>query len=542
MRYDGYHEGYVEHLPFFVSWTETLSIVSMGTWWVAGFTTAAIRIVDDDAGGLPMEGRDVDGNPLTRLIRSKMLQDLLGIAHTLSCVGLFISIVLLCLAMAMMAGSITACELCLVFVSMGFAMPHAVVASGRLQPAADKKFEDMPKPGSVSLAAQAAAQEAAALGPQLCVILALADSPGHAYMWQNLIYLVSAVAFLAAVAASGRSPPKLGDAALPPESGEVFTCIAVDAIAAISLVVCFPHLNTWHLWALSALLAGLFVAVFFRDWRELVVDLVEPVMVVRSDSDKLQPGPQRQMLRRIAWATTIVCGSVALWDIIMHPVQDDALWEHEEMLKELDPAHSDLWDPSAMLMLRWKDGTRDDDSLTSMAAVALGMPQESISKKTRDDEHRLFIFKAQDSEPVAEGSTPAKLDQKWKALLEAPTGKLATDCDTGFPAVLNVTWCLRLHAAEHVDEKDIASEPDFIALVGESEEAKEAYGAACTWWADQLEALYGSFHDAEEALSEHDLDHLDGEEPGGLSVEQPPPQDDSQSADEAMAAEVAADE
>jgi len=323
MRYDGYHEGYTEHLPFFVSWTETLSVASMGVWWVAGFTTAAIRIVDDESGTLPMEGRDVAGNLFTKLIRSPILQSVLALAHVLSCVGLFVSIVLLCLAMALMAGAITACELSLVFVAVGFAIPHAVVASRRLQQSGDKKMEDVAKPGAASVAAEAAAHEAAALGPQLCVILALADSPGHAFFWQKLIYLVSAVSFLAAVAACGRSPPKPGNAALPPEPGETFTCITLDAIAAISLVVCFPHLNTWHLWALCAMLAGLYAAVWFDSWRELLVDLLgDDLMVVRSDADKALPGVQRQKLRRIAWALTILCAIVALWDIILHPVQE----------------------------------------------------------------------------------------------------------------------------------------------------------------------------------------------------------------------------
>mmetsp|Transcript_31345 Transcript_31345/g.57493 ORF Transcript_31345/g.57493 Transcript_31345/m.57493 type:complete len:426 (+) Transcript_31345:93-1370(+) len=369
MRYDGYHEGYTEHLPFFVSWTETLSVASMGVWWVAGFTTAAIRIVDDDAGTLPMEGRDVDGNIFTRLIRSPILHHVLASAHVLSCVGLFVSIVLLCMAMALMAGTITACELSLVFVAVGFAIPHAVVASRRLQQTGDKKMEDAPKPGAASVAAEAAAHEAAALGPQLCVVLALADSPGHAYFWQKFIYLVSAVAFLAAVAACGRSPPKPGNAALPPEVGETFTCIALDAIAAVSLVVCFPHLNTWHLWALGAMLAGLYAAVWFDSWRELLVELVDPLMVVRSDADKVLPGPQRQKLRRIAWAAIAVCGAVALWDIILHPVQE-SLDLSMAVQEELDLAMAAAGDMAASDDMAAAAG---DIAAAEMAAV--GGPQ-----------------------------------------------------------------------------------------------------------------------------------------------------------------------
>eukprot|EP00438_Fugacium_kawagutii_P000932 Skav211607 [mRNA] locus=scaffold2962:197501:204726:- [translate_table: standard] len=218
-KFSGYHEGYTEHLPFWVSWTENLAVASMGIWWAAGFSTAAIRIIDDDARGLPMDGGDVQVNKFIRILRSERLHDGLALAHTLSCIGLFISIILLCIAMGLMKGSVTACELCLCFVALGFAAPHALVALRRLDFSPPKKTEDAPL---ASAAPEAAAQEAqlktsihaghnskaASLGPQLCVILALADSPGHAYLWQNFVYFVAAIAYVAAVAACGRSPPK----------------------------------------------------------------------------------------------------------------------------------------------------------------------------------------------------------------------------------------------------------------------------------------------------------------------------------------------
>ncbi|CAJ1419051.1 unnamed protein product [Effrenium voratum] len=235
MRYEGYHEGYTEHLPFWVSWTENLAVASMGIWWAAGFSTAAIRIIDDDAKGLPMDGNDVQVNQFIRLLRSEKLHDGLALAHTLSCIGLFVSIILLCVAMGLMKGSVTACELCLCFVAIGFAIPHALVAARRLDFSNAKKNEDA-TPAVQSAAAEAAAQEAAALGPQLCVVLALADSPGHAYLWQNFVYFVAAVAYVAAVAACGRSPSKVGNAALPPQSAEVISCLVLDVVASVSLV------------------------------------------------------------------------------------------------------------------------------------------------------------------------------------------------------------------------------------------------------------------------------------------------------------------
>ena len=65
----------------------------MGIWWAAGFSTAAIRIIDDDArgrsdlwdqhgstdhgvadflmAGLPMDGGDVQVNKFIRILRSE---------------------------------------------------------------------------------------------------------------------------------------------------------------------------------------------------------------------------------------------------------------------------------------------------------------------------------------------------------------------------------------------------------------------------------------------------------------------------------------
>ena len=45
-------------------------------------------------------------------------------------------------------------------------------------------------------------------------------APGHAYWWQNIVYSVSSMAFIAAVVASARSPAKVSNVALPPEKGE----------------------------------------------------------------------------------------------------------------------------------------------------------------------------------------------------------------------------------------------------------------------------------------------------------------------------------
>eukprot|EP00931_Biecheleriopsis_adriatica_P025928 TRINITY_DN15827_c0_g1_i1.p1 TRINITY_DN15827_c0_g1~~TRINITY_DN15827_c0_g1_i1.p1 ORF type:complete len:595 (+),score=148.12 TRINITY_DN15827_c0_g1_i1:81-1865(+) len=533
MRYDGYHEGYTEHLPFWVSWTETLAVSSMGVWWAAGFSTAAIRIIDDDARGLPMGEGDVQVNWFYKLLRAQRLHDGLALAHTLSCIGLFASIIFLCIAMGLMQGSVTACELCLCFVAVGFAMPHAVVAARRLDMSNPKKVEDVV--AAPSEAAEAAAQEAASLGPQLCVILALADSPGHAYLWQNFVYFVSAIAFVAAIAACGRSPPKMGNAALPPETGEFATCLLLDIAASVALVVCFPHLNTWHLWALSALLVALFVAVWFEGWRGLFIELLEPLFVVRAENDKVLPGRQRETLRKGSWVCCLACAAVSIWDIMLHPVQE-GLFELPDDLHGLDDGLADLWDQNTMMLFRWKPGEgRGEPALLWAAAESLGIDAFTLKQQVFLEEHRLMLFKydaGKDAARPPAGSQP--MHAKWKANLQNPKGELAKIADSDFPAVLNVTLCLHAHAnaeiAKHKAEKsekgaspeESSSEPslpeDFVQIVGSSEDAHAAYLAGCQWWTETLDSFYGhpgNLSELESDAVEHS-ENADEEEAGDI--------------------------
>ncbi|CAE7031816.1 unnamed protein product [Symbiodinium sp. CCMP2592] len=521
MRYEGYHEGYTEHLPIWVNWTENLAVASMGIWWAAGFSTAAIRIIDDDARGLPMDGGDVQVNKFIQILRSERLHDGLGLAHTLSCIGLFISIVLLCIAMGLMKGSVTACELCLCFVAIGFAIPHAVVSCRRLDLSNPKKTEDAaPLP---SEAAEAAAQEAASLGPQLCVILALADSPGHAYLWQNFVYFVAAIAFVAAVAACGRSPPKVGNAALPPQTGEFATCLVLDFVASVALVVCFPHLNNWHLWAMTALLVALFAATWFEGWRDLLIDLLDPLFVVRSDTDKALPGKQRETLRRVSWGCCLVCAAVSMWDIMLHPVQE-GLFELPDSL-HLDDGLADLWDKNTMMLLRWKPGEgRGETGLLWAAAEAMELDALTLKKQAIFEEQRLLLFKYDAGKDGEKKPGGASVHSKWKSSVASPKGDLEKIVDTGFPAVLNVTLCLHAHAHTEMakakvrsDASEKGEEPpaetshpmhnvdDFVQIVGPATDAHEAYMAGCNWWTETLDSFYG--HSDDENHTDVDPQH-----------------------------------
>jgi len=488
MRFDGYHEGYTEHLPFFVSWTETLSVASIGVWWAASFAMVAIRIVDDDSKGLPVDAGDVNVGSLFKLLRSQKLQDILATAQTVSCIGLFASIILLCIAMASMAGGITACEVCLCFVAIGFALPHAVLACHRINTLNPKKNEDSRVAIRVP-AVEAAAQEAAALGPQLAVLLALADSPGHAYLWQNCIYLVAAVAYVAAVVACGKSPPKVGAVALPPETPEFITCTALDAAASIALVLCFPHLNTWKFLGALAVLFGVLAAViYFDQWRDIVIDLLEDLFVVRSDSTKMIPGEQRQRVKKAACAATLACAAVAMWDIMLHPVQEGSSL----------PSSTSFWDSRSLLLLRWQAPPAQfpgEKQLVSMVEKALDVNENSLTMQAAFPSHRLLLFNI-NSTTFTSNEVPVQ--KRWETALPS----MHQIADSTFPTALNFTLCLRAagelskHKAKSEDTTESTTKPpmsaDFSKIVGTSADAQDAYMAVCNWWMNGLKVEGGA--------------------------------------------------
>eukprot|EP00405_Crypthecodinium_cohnii_P015475 CAMPEP_0206447528 /NCGR_PEP_ID=MMETSP0324_2-20121206/16864_1 /ASSEMBLY_ACC=CAM_ASM_000836 /TAXON_ID=2866 /ORGANISM="Crypthecodinium cohnii, Strain Seligo" /LENGTH=581 /DNA_ID=CAMNT_0053916365 /DNA_START=81 /DNA_END=1823 /DNA_ORIENTATION=- len=506
MRYEGYHEEYTEHLPWWVSWTETLSIAAMAVWWIAGFVTAALRIVDDD--GLPTEWQDVAGGIFVKLARSTLLQVLLAAAHTISCAGLFGSILLLCGTMAMMKGGVTVCELALILVAVGFSIPHVVVAVKRIFARHPKK-EDFESPRAISAHLEAAAAEAASIGPQLCVVLALADSPGHAYQWQKATYGAAAGIFITAVLLAGQFPRKVGSTALPPDVPEIFTGFALDAMASVCLVICFPHLNCWQIWAMFGLLALIFLAITFQAWRELIVELLEPIFVVRSDTDKVLPGKHRDLVRRLSWVAAIAAASAACWDIMLHPLE-----------VPLDPPDLHLqhglpliWDRDSMLLMRWHEDapSHGERKLLDIAADAMNLPYDGVAPQAYFPEHRLFIFRI--TRRDYKGRTDAH--EEWRKAWVDPQGKLAEIAEVSFPHNLNVTLCMhhdesaelaRKQAAQLREEFDDVPDfdPELSETVPEEESARDAYMKACQWWQHEVDEFY--------ARDDHDWGPLGNDE------------------------------
>eukprot|EP00927_Polykrikos_kofoidii_P047862 TRINITY_DN42149_c0_g1_i1.p1 TRINITY_DN42149_c0_g1~~TRINITY_DN42149_c0_g1_i1.p1 ORF type:complete len:630 (+),score=96.42 TRINITY_DN42149_c0_g1_i1:95-1891(+) len=509
MRVEGYHLGYHDHLPGWVRTTETLSVASMFVWWAAGFTTATIRILDDDQKILPMEARDAREHWVTSLIRARWLHTGLAIAHTVSCVGLFVSILLLCIAMAGMAGGVTCCESCICIVAVGFAVPHALVAYRRLgasEADARKKADDLAK--LPTPAVEAAAQEAASIGPQLCVILALADAPGHAYFWQNSVYVVTAILFVSTVVACGYQPPKALGSALPPQLPQIVTCAILDVATHITLLVCLPHLNNWFLWSLTVIIGFAFIGVYTEIGREITLDLLEPVFVVSSDSDKALPGPLRDTLRGTSWAVSLLCAAVTLWDVMLHPVNAGMIENTEETFPPewRYDFHGGFYDgykdEDALLLVRWRPSFAQyrEGAVESVVAQALNVSKERVVQREFFLNHRVMVFRVATSD---ETGTDAL--QEWKDVWSRARSKIEDDMEAdSFPAFVNKTLCSNAHdavsvrarsttadepvegheAEHHETEEDHVIPAEIVEAVGDSTEGQAAMMAVCNWWTE----------------------------------------------------------
>jgi len=465
MRYEGYHEGYTEHLPSSVAWSETLTEASLWIWLIAGFTQAAVRILDEDA-DIDLSGQTA--GPLTKLMRSPALHSGLAMVHSVSCAGLFVGILVLSGTMAAMKGGITAGELCLVVVAIAFAAPHVIVAIRRMSPEIESIMDSMIAPHYI----ECAAAEAASVSPQLCVVLALADAPGHAYLWQNLLYFLASIAVVAAIVISGYMPSQKGDTALPPEVHETFSCLVMNAAAAMCMVLSFPHMNTWFTWA-SVLCYAVFVVAGFPLWRDFVMEWLEQVFVVRSDRDKRIPAPMRQRLRIQAWILCMLASATALWDIKFHPTETIM---PTPMSKE------------GLLMFRYQmDANETAPEMLAIAAIALDVHVEELKIEEYSQWHRLFIFK----HLVPKDASDTPLFLRWVQVMTPPQGKLQHLVDQSFPATLNAAMCSSVRSAhEEIHEKKLK---DMINVL--KADAREAYLAACDWWDRRL-------------IGSHDGDHV----------------------------------
>jgi len=463
MRVDGYHEGYVEHLPGSVAWSEYLVTVCCWIWLLAGMATAGVRIWDD---GPALNDTKVDF--LMQIARSPTFRTILHAAHSISCAGLFLSLLSLCASVAFMKGSITICEICLILVSVGFAVPHAVMAIRRLNDGLDKMFAGLLPVDMV----EAAVSEAGAYGPQLCILLGLADCPGHAYLWQNLVYVAASATFLLSLTACARSPPKSINVAIAPQMDEIAPNFILDCLAIIVILYSYPELNDWFLWLSLLLLVGAIAATVVqnKDFREIYMDWLEEIFLIQSDSHKFFPDAARQSAQRGARGMALLCALVAVADVCFRPGVQHA----GQMYAPPD------W--SMMMMLKWRpsSGNADSHEILKMAADTLGAGVDQFLMQEVFPDHQLMIFTYNATEDASKSRI---LQSHWKSALSAPKGQLASMVDSAFPAALDFELCQRLQGASSIASKQLADDAA----------TRAAYGAACEWmnakWENATAAL-----------------------------------------------------
>lgn len=450
-RVAGYHEGYVDHLPASVSATETLATGCFWIWLIAGFSTAAVQILDD----APVLG-DAKPDKFTEIVRSKAFHSFLANAHSISCAGLFISLLMLCATMAMMSGTITICELCLLVVSVGIALPHAVLAVRRLHESLDVVIAQL-LPTDF---AEAAAAEAAAMGPQLCILLALVDSPGHAYMWQNFIYVGASSTYVASIVFCALSPPKQSNVALPPSTPETITGLVLDGMAAGVIVMSYPDWNNLSLWMFVIVLIGCSVATATgnKAFRDFYFEWLEPIFPIRTDS-KTMPNAQRQLIQKIARALAIVCATAGLWDMNFHQAAVHAGQMYAP------PDWSDIF------LLRWQPTYTENDNSTmvKIAAEAMEMPVNELQVQGTLPEHRVLLFSTN-------ATNANHVKRQWSKTKGSPKGELSKLVDTGFaPAALDYTMC----GASRKSTGGVTETPEHAA-----------YEASCNWMLTRVHFLH----------------------------------------------------
>mmetsp|Transcript_43609 Transcript_43609/g.123431 ORF Transcript_43609/g.123431 Transcript_43609/m.123431 type:complete len:673 (-) Transcript_43609:58-2076(-) len=528
---ENYGRATADIVPLWVLSVERVAVVSMGVWWCAGIIAGILRLLDDEAQCLPVERRDVRLAQLFSLARLPALHAVSVILQMLSCLGLFISIGLLCFALLVMKGDLVLCEFCLLILAGGFSLSHAAVGIQRMLPKSEKEMR-------FGHAALSMAMESAALGPQLCTLLALACVRVEGtHRLQNFTYGATAVAFLAALVACAHAPRNPRGANLPPTISELAFCAALDVAAAAALLAHFPQLWSWLLGGLLLILASAGGILSIVDIREPILQVLEPVIPIQSSSACPLPSQRREGLRGLSRWVAVVCAAAALWGVVQHPARfyepgqeetppdwQDGVQHYDNMRdeeyaypgsegfgghEEVDvwggeddsrhETYDDFWSDH-WLLLRWRPRPQEEPHpeehrLLTAAADALGADAGDFSNVVLLHEHRLVLFRYVGSNRDHE---PPLVPERWRAALDNPSDDLAqlvggneSGGDT-FPAALDIDLCrdvLVLHEEDNMGATTTTTSPT---------------GDAAPAGADELEVTTSvAYDDMEEADRAH---------------------------------------
>mmetsp|Transcript_82722 Transcript_82722/g.246745 ORF Transcript_82722/g.246745 Transcript_82722/m.246745 type:complete len:609 (+) Transcript_82722:50-1876(+) len=492
-RHIGHHQ-YEEQLPLWVWWIETLTVLSTVVWWIASCALAFTRIVSDDMLGLPVSRYDAYTPKFLRVVLSRQFRDWLSIAHMSSGIGLFLCLLFLACALPLMPGEIVTSELCLIFVAAIHALVLLAIALRSALSLGDK--------GPAEAALLCAAEEAATLGPQLCVLLTLANVPGSSSRFERAAFMAVAASWGASLAACGRQPPKCVGMVAAPSLTELGVCLAVDVASSITLFLCFPPLNAWPMWLLGVLLVLIGFLLTYNDLRSPLVELLEPIMPFRNDAGMRLPAPVRDGLRGLSRGVAVLCAMVVAWDISVHihsgsaPRTEPAVEEFTNSRHDFSELHDedypDKWSADSRMLLRWQASAEFPGEVRALelAAEALQLNVDKLSVDHSLHHRRILVFRFLG--PIERGPPHIAVYERWQEFLSAPSGVLASLVEKAFPPYLDAGLCLSLpplppQANSSNPEGGEAEHPSLfqthqILKSVEGVEERLAYAEACWEW------------------------------------------------------------
>lgn len=416
-------------LPSWVLFAERITVVSLSIWCVASMLLFSLRalVVDEQQQGLPVDFRDTNLPWLWKVAKAPVLRKFVRIAHHLSCLGVFVSIVLLCCAIASLSRAISSCQICMVCIAVCFAVPHLALAVSH---------------GPCALAL---ASEAATLGPQLTVLLTCFDIMHTTRAWHQLLWLVTTVSFLlllvlpcARASGSRRTCPSLE---------EVLVLIFVDILAASAIGLSFRNYRFWDsmIFAIMFLLAGGTVAV--KPARDALIEIIEPIMPLHKTSTSLSDPGCAGHLRRFQRILAVICGLVVVLNIAFRQYSPVAQEIESAQQWEADHFHDDytydgmdaFYEEEPYMLFRWSAsaGSLQEPTALEVVAQILAVPVDTVHALVVLPEHHVMIFHFA-GEQFSYGATVKK---EWQKAIQTANVTMSDMVDNRFPALLNATLC-----------------------------------------------------------------------------------------------------
>jgi len=294
----------------------------------------------------------------------------------------------------------------------------------------------------------------------------------------------------------------------------------LNFVAACMLLLCFPPTSKWPMVLLVLVLGFICFLLTRNEIRVPMVELLEPIMPVRTHTGKMRQNPIQEGTKAISRLLTIICAMVVLRDIQLHvravtnvpaPTPSDYFnpddydspktEEYENYGKDLysdDPTPSEMWEKNHMdkwsadnrLTLRWRATATfpGQDVALKAVAQALEMDVDKLAAEQVFDQHRLLLFKFQG--PMDSSRPNYNVHEHWQKIVgagEAATGVLADIVDFSFPAYLDASLCLELPtpmaelpSADDVSEDSIKIQ--YVLKSVEPDDARLAYAVACNLW------------------------------------------------------------